>query len=224
MSATLPTPKYISFDIYGTLIDFQMGKTVDRLIGDRLDADRRETFKDRFGVNRWDEVLEYRPYDEILERAWRRTCEQFALESADSDIDAITASIGEWPAHEDVPEPLARMAEHFPLVALSNADDSHLAASIPRLGAPFFAVYSAEQAGAYKPRLRAFEYMLDKLQVAPSEILHISSHQTYDHIPMFELGFTNKVLLDRGYEPDIPWYGAVRMTSLDEVNRLLGIA
>ncbi|MFT4136775.1 haloacid dehalogenase type II [Microbacterium sp.] len=224
MSATLPTPKYISFDIYGTLIDFQMGKTVERLIGDRLDADRLGAFKDRFGANRWDEILEYRPYNEILERAWRRTCAQFGLEVGDGDVDAITTDILEWPAHDDVPEALARMAEHFPLVALSNADDSHLAASIPKLGAPFHAVYSAEQAGAYKPRLRAFEYMLDQLQVDPSEILHISSHQTYDHIPMFELGFTNKVLLDRGYEPDIPWYGAVRMTSLDEVNRALGIA
>ena len=224
VSIELPRPKYISFDVIGTLIYFEMRKTVEPLLADRITGDDFEAFYDRFRLDRYDEVMEYRPYDQILDRAFRRTAAQFGVEVRDSDVATIIDDMRGWGAHPDVPAPLATMAEHFPLVALSNADDSHLAGFIPRLGAPFHKVITAEQTGAYKPRHRAFDYMLNELDAKPGDFLHISSHQLYDHIPMAELGFTNKVFLDRGYDPDLPHYGAVRMTSLDEVNRALGIA
>jgi 2-haloacid dehalogenase len=56
-----------------------------------------------------------------------------------------------------VPEPLKKMGEHYKLVILSTADDSFLAESVPRLGADFHAVFTAEQSGFYKPRYAAFE-------------------------------------------------------------------
>lgn len=224
MSIELPRPKYISFDIYGTLIYYQMRATVEPMLADRISGDAFEAFFERFRLNRYDEVMEYRPYDDVLERSYRRTCEMFGVEVRDSDVTAIQNAVLAWGPHDDVPAPLAKLAEHFPLVALSNADDRHLAVSIPKLGAPFHAVLTAEQAGAYKPRLQAFDYLLQALDAKPEDFLHISSHQLYDHIPMAELGFTNKVYLDRGYDPDLPHYGAVRMTTLDEVNQALGIA
>lgn len=224
MSIELPRPKYISFDIIGTLIHFEMRKIVEPMVADRLPAGQIDQFFDDFSFIRYDEILEYRPYDEVLERSFRRISERYGLEVRDEDVATIQREVLEWGAHPDVPEPLATMAEHFPLVALSNADDRHLNAFIPRLGAPFHRVITAEQTGAYKPRVQAFDHMLRELDAKPSEFLHISSHQLYDHIPMQKLGFTNKVFLDRGYDPDLPSYGAIRMTSLDEVNRALGIA
>lgn len=216
-------PKYISFDIYGTLIHYQMREAVAPILSDRLDDAQFEAFMNRFRIYRFDEILDYRPYDEVLECSYRRTCEYFGLAVGPDDAATISGAVLSWGAHDDVIVPLKRMAEHFPLVALSNADDRHLAASMPRLEAPFHAVLTAEQAGAYKPRYRAFEYMFDTLNAKPDDFLHISSHQRYDHIPLFDLGTNDKVFLDRGYDPDLPYYGAVRMTSLDEVNTALGI-
>lgn len=224
MTPPLRRPKYISFDIYGTLIHYQMRQTVEPIIGSRLHGDDLEAFFRRYRIVRYDEIMEYRPYDEVLERAYRRTCATFGLEVAPEDVTAIQEAFRSWGPHPDVPAPLAKMAEHFPLVALSNADDKHLEVSIPRLGAPFHSVFTAEQAGAYKPRLRAFEYLLDSLDAKPEDFLHISSHYHYDLVPMFELGFDNMVFLDRGYDPHLPYYGGTRLTSLDEVNRALGIA
>ncbi len=224
MPTELPRPKYISFDIIGTLIHYRMREIVEPRIADKLPADKMDEFFNRFRLDRYDEVMEYRPYDEILDRSFRRTCARYGIDVTWDDVYCIQCEFCTWDAHSDVIEPLAKMAEHFPLVALSNADDRHLADFIPRLGAPFHAVFTAEQAKAYKPRFAAFEYMLTQLDAKPEDFLHISSHQMYDHIPMHELGFTNKVFLDRGYDPDVPQYGAVRMTSLDEVNRALGIA
>ena len=223
MTLTLRRPKYISFDIYGTLIHYQLRATVEPLVAERLGADALEPFFERFRMNRYDEVMEYRPYDDILERSFRRTCEQFGIEASAEDVAAIQGALLTWGPHPDVPAPLAKLAEHFPLVAISNADDRHLAVSIPKLGAPFHAVLTAQQAGAYKPRLRAYDYLVESLECDPADILHIASHQRYDHIPMAELGFTNKVFLDRGYDPHLPEYGAVRVTSLDEVVDALGI-
>ncbi len=224
MSIELPRPKYISFDVIGTLIYFEMRKSVEPIVADRLQGEQLEAFFTDFSFIRYDEIMEYRPYDEVLDSSFRRVCARYGLEVKDEDVATIQRDVLEWGAHPDVPEPLAKMAEHFPLVALSNADDRHLNAFIPRLGAPFHAVYTAEQAGAYKPRIQAFDYMLAQLDATPEDFLHISSHQLYDHVPMDKLGFTNKVFLDRGYDPDLPEYGAKRFTSLEDINHALGIA
>jgi 2-haloacid dehalogenase len=216
-------PKYISFDCYGTLIYFAMREATVPLIEDRLDGAGIERFLNLFRIYRYDEVLEYAPYDEILASSYTRTCRRFGIEVRPGDIEAITTSVATWVAHPDVPAPLAKMAEHFPLVILSNADDKHLAISVPKLGAPFHAVLTAEQAQAYKPRYQAFEYMFDTIGANPEDFLHISSHQRYDILPADDLGMTNKVYLDRGYDPELPAYNYLSVTSLDDVNAALGI-
>jgi 2-haloacid dehalogenase len=94
---------------------------------------------------------------------------------------------------------------------------------VPRLGADFHAVFTAEQAGYYKPRYAAFEYMLDQLDAAPEDFVHVSSHTRYDLMPMHDMGFRNLVLLDRGYDPVTPGYDYVTVKSLDELNTMLGI-
>jgi 2-haloacid dehalogenase len=108
-------------------------------------------------------------------------------------------------------------------VILSNADDSFLDISVPRLGADFHAVYTAEQARAYKPRYQAFEYMLDTLNAKPQDFLHVSSHTRYDLMPMHDMGFRNLVLLDRGCDPVTEGYDYTTVQSLDELNKHLGL-
>lgn len=58
----------------------------------------------------------------------------------------------------------------YPLVILSNADTGFLEVSVPKLGADFHAVYTTEQAGLYKPRHGAFDYMLDQLGANPEDV------------------------------------------------------
>ena len=104
------------------------------------------------------------------------------------------------------------MGDNYKLVALSNADDSFLDISIPKLGADFHAVLTAEQAQAYKPRYQAFEYMLDTLNAKPEDFLHISSHTRYDMHPMHDMGFRNLWVLDRGYDPIGPGYDSTPLS------------
>jgi 2-haloacid dehalogenase len=224
MSEARFRPTYVSFDCYGTLINYQITPITRELVGDQIPEESWERFVADFRAIRYDQVCgEFYPYEQVLQDAYARVCRKWNL---DVDRDAgkrFADGVRSWGPHDDVPEPLKRMGQHYKLVILSNADDSFLKESVPRLGVEFHAVFTAEQAGYYKPRYAAFEYMLTQLDAAPEDFVHVSSHTRYDIMPAHDLGFRNLVLLDRGYDPPSPAYEYVRVKTLDEVNTLLGI-
>lgn len=217
-------PDFITFDCYGTLIDFQITDVTRSLVGDQLTAEQFDAFVPAFRAYRYDQVCgDFYAYEQVLEDSFTRVCARWGITVPEGSGKVFGDAVKSWVAHDDVPVPLRKMGENFPLVILSNADTTFLDASVPKLGADFHAVYTAEQAGAYKPRYRAFEYMIDSLGTRPENILHVSSHTRYDIMPATDLGITNTVLLDRGYDPPAPAYGYVEVGSLTELNTLLGL-
>ena len=224
MPNTIRRPEYVSFDCYGTLIYFEIASVTRRLIGDRLTEDQVAHFLRRFSKYRYDQVCgDFYPYKQVLHDAYARTCAKWGLEVNDDAGEQLAAAVLTWGPHDDVHRPLKKLADNYPLVILSNADTSYLDVSVPKLGVDFHSVFTAEQAGAYKPRYQAFEYMLDELDAAPEDFLHVSSHTRYDLMPADDLGFTGKVFLDRGYDPESPAYNYTTVRSLDELNSLLGL-
>ena len=217
-------PRYITFDCYGTLTWWQMSPITSRLHADRVPQDRMEDFLDDFEAYRIDEVTgPYKYYPEVIKSALRRTCARWGIEYREDDGEQIVADVPNWGPHADVPEALARVAEHYPLVILSNAANSQIMGNVEKLGAPFHAVYTDEHAQAYKPRFQAFEYMLDQLGCDRDEILHVSSSLRYDLIPAHDLRITHKVYVNRGYEPSVPYYGYHEITDLSGLPGLLGL-
>jgi 2-haloacid dehalogenase len=224
MATTEFRPEYISFDCYGTLINYQIEPTTRHLLQGRVPEEQMQAFMRDFRHYRYDQVCgEYYPYEQVLQDAYDRVCKKWNLERTEDAGKQLGDAVRSWGAHRDVPDPLKTMGENFKLVILSNADTSFLDISVPRLGADFHAVYTAEQAGYYKPRYGAFEYMLDQLNAVPENVLHVSSHTRYDLMPAHDLGFTNTVMLDRGYDPHSPAYNYTTVNSLDELNKLLGL-
>jgi 2-haloacid dehalogenase len=216
-------PKYITFDCYGTLTAFGMSAVTRELIADRVPAEQREDFLDDFEAYRGDEVLgAYKPYAQVINDALARTAKLWGIEHRDSDGKAIYDSVPSWGPHPDVPEPLAALADRYPLVILSNAADEQIMHNVDKLGAPFHSVFTAEQAQAYKPRLQAFEYMLDQLGCGPGDILHVSSSLRYDLMPAHDLRVTNKVYVNRGYEPSTPFYDYHEVADIAGLAALLG--
>ncbi len=217
-------PNYVSFDCYGTLIYFEIASTTKQLVGDQISDQDWPAFLRSFSKYRYDQILgDYYPYRQVLQDAFDRACKKWRIESDPSAGDRFGDAVLSWGPHADVPAPLARMAERYPLVILSNADTAFLDVSVPKLGAPVRAVFTAEQAGFYKPRYQAFEYMVEQLGATPDDFLHVSSHTRYDLMPAHDLGFRNLVLLDRGYDPPAHSYEYVDVASLDELNQMLGI-
>jgi 2-haloacid dehalogenase len=88
---------------------------------------------------------------------------------------------------------------------------------VEKLGAPFHTVITAEETGAYKPHMKGFEYMFDKLGCGPEDITHVSSSFRYDLMTAYDLGIKSKVWVNRGHEPANPFY---EYTEVDDIGGL----
>lgn len=217
-------PKFVTFDLYGTLTWFQMTDMAREVFKDRIPADRMEAFVSDFSSYRYDEVLgAWKPYDEVIKNATRRVCRRWGIDYVEAEGQLFYDAIPTWGPHPDVPEPLARVAKEFPLVMLSNASDNQIGSNVAKLGAPVHRVLTAEQAQAYKPRFRAFEYMLDELGCGPEDILHVSASIRYDILSAHYLGIGHKVYVNRGYEPSTPAYGYAEIRDIGGLPGVLGL-
>jgi 2-haloacid dehalogenase len=216
-------PKYISFDCYGTLTNFRMGETTRELFRDRI-SDGMDRFVRDFSSYRLDEVLgAWKPYAEVIGNALERTCKLWRVEFRPSEAESIYRAVPSWGPHADVPAGLAAVAKHYPLVILSNASNDQIQSNVDKLGAPFHAVYTAQQAQAYKPRLQAFEYMLDRLGCAPADMMHVSSSLRYDLMSAHDLRMGKRVFVSRGHEPSTPYYGYEEIADIGGLPKLLGL-
>lgn len=217
-------PKYITFDTHGTLIHFQMNESAEALYGSQLGALNMARFNKLFAAYRFDEAMaDWKPYAQVVHNALERTAKAFALPFKVEAAQAIYESIPTWGPHADVPAGLAKVAKEFPLVTITNSMDAQIPHNIAKLGAPFHAVLTAQQAGAYKPRLRAFEYMFDTLGCGPEDILHVSSSFRYDLMSAHDMGVKNKVFVNRGHEPANPFYENVEIRDISGLAAVVGL-
>ncbi len=217
-------PKYITFDCYGTLINFQIGVLTRQLLETQVNAEQMAAFLTDFTAYRFDEASSpWQPYADLIKTALRRCCQRWRLPTQDAVAEQIYAAIPTWGPHADVAAGLAALAKEFPLVILSNASDSQIHHNVAKLGAPFHAVYTAEQAQAYKPRLKAFEYMLDQLGCAPADLLHVSSSLRYDLMSAYDVGIRHCAYIERGHGPSTNYYSYPTLKDLSELPALVGL-
>jgi len=217
-------PKYITFDCYGTLTRFRMGEMAQAMYADRLPAEQLKRFISDFSHYRLDEVMgDWKPYALVLKSALARTCKRHGIEYKDAEGQQYYDAVPTWGPHADVPEPLTRVGNKIPLVILSNASNDQIHSNVKKLEAPFHKVYTAQMAQAYKPRLAAFEYMLDQLGCGPEDVLHVSSSLRYDLMSADDLGIKNKVFVNRGHDPGNPAYNYVEIKDISGLPALVGL-
>lgn len=218
------SPKYITFDCYGTLIYFRMADCARTIFSDRVSEAQMPRFVNDFSAYRLDEVLgAWKPYKDVVRGSVQRLCRRWNIEHRDADAAQIYDSVPTWGPHPDTTAGLAKIADKIPLVILSNAANEQIQSNVKNLGVPFFAVYTAEQAQAYKPRMRPFEYMLDQLGCGPEDILHVSSSLRYDLMTADDLGIRNKVFVARGHEPSTPYYNYAEIKNIGGLAGLVGL-
>ena len=217
-------PRYISFDCYGTLTCFRMGELAREIFADRVPAAQMEAFIADFSAYRFDEVLgDWKPYETVLKNAVRRLCRKWKLQYLDAEAQQYYDAVPTWGPHPDVPAGLSKIADKIPLVILSNAADDQIQKNVAQLGAPFHRVYTAQQAQAYKPRLQAFEFMLDSLGCKPEDVLHVSSSLRYDLMSADDLGIVNKVYVNRGHGPGNAAYRYVEVPDIGGLAAVVGL-
>jgi len=189
----------LTFDCYGTLIDWETGLTAAMRSALRpLGVNARDNeLLERFA--RHEAALEsgpYLAYREILRRALLSIAAELGVSPSDAAIDAFGGSVADWPAFEDSPAALARLKSRFRLGVITNCDADLFGASNRRLGVEFDWVVTADQVGAYKPSHRGFEVAFERLGLPRGRILHVAQSLYHDHVPAKELGLTT-VWVDR---------------------------
>lgn len=217
-------PKFITFDCYGTLTRFRMTEMTRDIYADRIKPEQMNQFIADFSAYRFDEVLgDWQPYQDVLKNAVRRLCKKWGIQYFDHEAQQYYDAVPTWTPHADVAAGLSKIAHEIPLVILSNAADDQIQRNVALLGAPFHRVYTAQQAQAYKPRLKAFEYMLDSLNANPEDLLHVSSSLRYDLMSADDLGIKNKVFVNRGHGPGNPAYNYVEIADIGGLPGVVGL-
>ena len=189
----------LTFDCYGTLIDWETGLTnafrpIFRGRGVEAAAD---AVLERFAVHEAHaEAGPYQRYRDVLAAALRGVTAEYGVEPTADEIEAFSNSVGEWPAFPDSAAALARLRERFKLGVITNCDDDLFAASLPRLGVAFDWVVTAQQVGAYKPNTRNFEVAVERIGLPSDRILHVAQSLFHDHVPAKQLGLAT-VWIDR---------------------------
>jgi 2-haloacid dehalogenase len=190
--------KVLTFDCYGTLIDWETGMLqalaplVQRVpqppSSEQVLAAhaRHEHFQEGWTPTR--------RYSDLLATVYKRLAEEWRVPASWDEAMAYGQSIGSWPAFPDTVDALAYLKQHFRLAVLSNVDNASFARSNARLKVTFDAIYTAEDIGSYKPSHRNFEYMLDKLKTLGLEkrdVLHTAQSLFHDHGPAKAIGLAN---------------------------------
>ena len=190
----LTTFKALSFDCYGTLIDWETG------IAAVLSPWARDA-----GLSLSDEELllaygreeavvaaetPFRLYPEVLAEAFRRMGDGLGREVSEEWAARLGSSVPDWPAFPDSADALARLATRYRLIILSNVHRDGFAGSNRQLRGDFSAIITAEDVGAYKPaenHFRALDAALPGLGVERSEVLHVAQSLFHDHVPALSL-------------------------------------
>ena len=217
-------PKFVTFDCYGTLINFDMAGAARRIYADQLSPELMAAFIRSFSAFRLDEVLgAWKPYAEIVHNALERTCRRHGVPFRAEDALRIYNEVPTWGPHPDVAAGLAKLAQHIPLVILSNAMNSQIMSNVEKLGAPFHRVITAEEVGSYKPQMNGFERMFEILGCGPQDVTHVSSSFRYDLMTAHDLNITSKVWVNRGHEPANPYYGYTEIADIGGLPGVFGL-
>jgi len=198
--------KALSFDCYGTLIDWEAGLSRGlEPLREQAHLSQAELLE-AFG-HAEHEIEEAHPgmrYSELLTIVYGRLEERFGIEHDDERARAFGHSVGDWPAFPDSHEALEYLKRHFRLIILSNVDRASFAGSNERLGVEFDRIFTAEEIGSYKPDLRNFDHLLERLQedgIAKSSLLHVAQSLFHDHVPANRLGIASAWIDRRHDEP-----------------------
>jgi 2-haloacid dehalogenase len=219
----LATIEAVTFDCYGTLIDWETGLR-DYVTPILARSSRPEVTADAW-VERWERIqfqmlTPYRPYREILARSYDATMQHFGIEAFVDAGPGLARSVAEWRPFADSTRALKRIARRRRIAIVSNIDRDLLADTVGRLQAPFSALVTAEDARAYKPDPKPLALAIERLGLPAERILHAGFGWKYDLGPARALGMRT-CFVNRGQLSGIEEPRDVEVPSLEALAQLL---
>ena len=190
--------KVLSFDCYGTLIDWETGisESLKPLVARSGKSFTRDQVLEAHAGQEAAQQAETpdKIYSELLVLVHDRIAREWGLQPIPAESLAHGRSIKDWPAFVDSAAALQYLKKYYKLVILSNIDRESFKASHAKLQVEFDFVFTAQDIGSYKPDLRNFDYMIRELAQAgiqKQEILHTAESLFHDHLPANRVGLAS---------------------------------
>jgi 2-haloacid dehalogenase len=203
----------ISFDCYGTLIDWESGilpvvRAVLASHGQSLpDAALLELYGE---FEAQAESGPYQSYRDVLQAVVRAFANRLHFEASSGEIRSLAESVPAWPPFFDTVQALRELQKHYKLVVISNIDDDLFAETLKQLGVEFDGVITAQQAKSYKPSINNFQIALRTLALSSDRLLHAAQSIYHDVVPARSLGIATVWVNRKSARPGI---GAVRVSA-----------
>jgi len=205
MAKRLSDYKALTFDCYGTLIDWEAG--IWDALQPMLGMNKRSDITRMDALEAFGELEHQREtdapgmlYTDILTQVHKGLASRFELQTTAALDSDFGRSLPHWPAFPDTADALRYLKQHYKLIILSNVSRAGFTASNRKLGVEFDAIYTAEDIGSYKPSRANFEYLLARLSedlgLEKSDILHTAQSLYHDHVPARAIGLAS-VWIDR---------------------------
>lgn len=191
--------KFVTFDCYGTLIDWETGilgairsilKSHNKALSDAEILNIYAEFESAI------ESGEFKPYRQVLKEVVRGFGARLGFKPTDQEVNSLPESLKNWRPFPDTVTALKSLARHYKLCIISNVDDDLFAATARHLEVPFHVVVTALQANSYKPSHNNFQMALEKIAAPKEQMLHVAESLFHDIVPARALGIKN-VWVDR---------------------------
>lgn len=188
----------LTFDCYGTLIDWETGllKALQGLIACAPRRRSRDEVLQDYAAQEAEQER-FTPtmkYSQLLAVVYKRLAEYWEAPAPWQECTNFASSLRVWEPFTDTVPALQYLKRHYKLFILSNVDNESFSFTHRKLGVAFDGVMTAEDIGSYKPSHRNFEYLLARLRslgIEQSQILHVAQSLNHDHRPANELGIAS---------------------------------
>ena len=205
--AKLTEFRLLSFDVYGTLIDWETGILNGlKPLYEHVKLERAQAL-DLYHELEKEQQIKFPDmlYSQVLAAIYPQFATKLGLESPTiEESERFGQSVGQWPAFPDTVDALRRLSKHYMLLVLSNVDKESFSASTAGAleGFSFDKVITAQDVRSYKPDPRNFEHMLkvarSEFGVEKEQILQMAQSQFHDHHPAKKLGIRSVWIERRG--------------------------
>jgi 2-haloacid dehalogenase len=181
----------LTFDCYGTLIDWEAGLSdaLRPILAGHGIALSAEKALELYGeLEAEAERGEYQEYKAVLRKVLAGMGARLGFRPTASELEQFPFSIKDWPAFADSPRALQALKKRFKLAILSNIDDDLFAFSNQRLQVQFDWIITAKQVQSYKPSLNNFRQAIERIGLPQQQILHVAQSLFHDIAPARSLG------------------------------------
>jgi 2-haloacid dehalogenase len=227
MFSLQPAPKIISFDCYGTLVQWRevLLREIGRILSSRGrdDPAKASAILDSFsGISLGlTQEKPHRLYKSIFRSAFRSALIEHDLAPTNDEIERLGSSIVTMGPHPEVPGVLRRLRERYKLAIFTNSDEDLISHNVEKIGAPIDYVITAERAQAYKPSRQIFDYAHRAMGVTKDETIHVAMSMILDMQACHGLGIRAIWINRRGEKGNPDWLPYEELPDLKRVPELL---